>query len=59
MDPTATLRRFLEAVRVGDRVEAFHALQDLAGWLAKGGFLPDIYVAIREFERADEEDSDS
>jgi hypothetical protein len=50
LDPTAALIRALEAMRDGDRVEAFDALQDLAGWLAKGGFLPDVYAALRELE---------
>lgn len=41
MDPNATLRRFLDALTAGDRIEAAAALTDLQTWIAKGGFLPD------------------
>jgi hypothetical protein len=59
LDPTAALVRALEAISKGDRVESFDALQDLCGWLGKGGFLPDVYEAIRKFDQSNEEDSES
>lgn len=42
MDPTAALRRILEACLDDDRDEVLDAMQDLAGWIEKGGFLPQI-----------------
>jgi hypothetical protein len=59
LDPTAALIRALQAIRDGDRVEAFNAFRDLTEWMGKGGFLPDVYAAIREFGQTDEEKSDS
>lgn len=40
MDPQACWERIKEALRDGDREEAQYALQDLAEWIRKGGFLP-------------------
>ena len=40
MDPNAALQRFLDALAAGDRTEATEALNDLHGWIVKGGFLP-------------------
>lgn len=41
MDPNACLARFLDALRDKDRNEAYDALQDLAEWIGRDGFLPD------------------
>ncbi len=40
MDPTACLRRFLDACEENDREEASDALGDLSNWIRNGGFLP-------------------
>lgn len=40
MDPTACLRRFLDALNDGDDDEARQAYEDLTSWLAGGGFPP-------------------
>ena len=40
MDPTECLRRFLQHVRNGERLEANEAWQNLRDWLASGGFEP-------------------
>jgi len=40
MDPDATLARFLDACNDEDREEATEALEDLLGWIKRGGFLP-------------------
>ena len=42
MDPTACLRRIIEASRGNDRAEYVAACEDLAGWLRRGGFKPEI-----------------
>lgn len=42
MDPTATLKRFMEACEDDDRDTAHEALSDLREWIGKGGFLPSI-----------------
>jgi hypothetical protein len=42
MDPTAALQRFLDACLDDDRDEALEALDDLSGWIRRGGFLPQI-----------------
>jgi hypothetical protein len=43
MDPTACFQRALDAFDDGDYTEAQAACVDLAGWLAKGGHVPEIY----------------
>lgn len=40
MDPDACLLRILEAFRAQDRNEAIEAMEDLAEWLRRGGFMP-------------------
>ena len=40
MDPNACWERLLAAVEEGDADEARAAFEDLAGWLARGGFPP-------------------
>jgi hypothetical protein len=40
MDPNATLDRLLDAIMDGDMTEAGYALEDLTGWIYKGGFKP-------------------
>lgn len=41
MDPTACLKRLLDALSAGDRVEAENAAADLLNWITKGGFPPE------------------
>lgn len=40
MDPTACFQRMLTAILEHDKEEALSAADDLAGWLARGGFEP-------------------
>jgi hypothetical protein len=40
MEPDACLRRLLFAVMEGDRIEAVIAMEDLVGWIDRGGALP-------------------
>jgi hypothetical protein len=40
MDPQACWTRIKETLRNNDREEAEYALQDLAEWIRKGGYLP-------------------
>ena len=40
MDPDATLRLLLDAVRDGDGQGVYDACMDLAAWIDEGGFLP-------------------
>jgi hypothetical protein len=40
MDPNACMERILQAIRDGNRSEAFEAMEDLLGWLKFGGFPP-------------------
>jgi len=42
MDPTACLKRFLDASADQDRDEAMEALAELGDWLNMGGFLPQV-----------------
>lgn len=42
MDPTACLKRFLEACEDRDREEAADALEDLHNWIVRGGHLPKV-----------------
>lgn len=42
MDPTATWHAIAEALRDGDREEAIYLLRELARWIERGGFLPQI-----------------
>ena len=49
MDPTACLRRILEAYDDQDFGEMADACEDLQGWLWKGGFAPvlDAHLASK------------
>ena len=47
MDPTACLRRIIEASRGNDRAEYVSACEDLAGWLRRGGFKPELPAELR------------
>ena len=38
MDPTACLEGILDHIADGEWVEARYAMEDLNGWLVKGGF---------------------
>ncbi|MCI0457787.1 MAG: hypothetical protein L0Z62_12535 [Gemmataceae bacterium] len=40
MDPEATYADFLAALNAGDAEVASHRLDDLATWIARGGFVP-------------------
>lgn len=40
MDPEAAYDAFLDALKCGDAEVASHRLDDLAAWLARGGFVP-------------------
>ena len=42
MDPTATLKAFLEACTENDREAAEESLCNLKQWIDRGGFLPKI-----------------
>lgn len=47
MDPQATLAKLLDALHRGeddDRDDALEALEDLAEWIKKNGFLPHVGV---------------
>lgn len=46
MDPTACLERMLRALTDDDRDEAVGAMEDLAGWICSGGFMPDVPKAL-------------
>lgn len=47
MDPTIALRDALRSLRSEEsRLAAIDRLRDLAEWLQKGGFLPDVPRAI-------------
>jgi hypothetical protein len=48
MDPNATLRHLLDALREGDRDLVLQALDDLAGWIRQGGWLPNPDYERRE-----------
>lgn len=41
MDPNAVLRRWRDAVAVGDIEEALDAAAALGTWMSRGGFAPD------------------
>lgn len=47
MDPTATIRDILDAIRDGDADSLEQAAEDLADWLRAGGFLPDLELEVR------------
>jgi hypothetical protein len=51
MDPQATLELFLAACEEDDRDGAIEALENMLGWIKKGGFLP--YDPRREEETTD------
>jgi hypothetical protein len=42
VDPNATWRRLLDALRGNDYMEARAGARDLLDWLGKGGFLPRV-----------------
>lgn len=42
MDPNATLARLIEAACKGHNLELLEIAEDLADWLEKGGFPPDL-----------------
>lgn len=48
MDPTACLARILRALESDDRAEACEALEDLATWLKRGGFMPSVPAACED-----------
>lgn len=54
MDPTATLAELLDALIANDRHTAAGAARDLADWLDRGGFLPDLIAGatVSAVERA-------
>ena len=47
MDPQACLRRLLDAIQNQDRDEIQYACEDLAEWIAKGGFLPTMLETLQ------------
>ena len=57
MSPTATLMRALEAMLAMDggnedaRAEAADALRELAEWLVRGGFRPDVAEVCERIQR--------
>lgn len=50
MDPNATLADLLIALRTGDRDAAESACLNLANWISKGGFLPELRKALEKTE---------
>ena len=64
MDPTACLLKLLNALADEDRDDAIESCNDLAGWLASGGFFPKTVEAVEEFlesagvEEESEDDGD-
>jgi hypothetical protein len=42
MDPTQCLRDLLGAITCNDRDSAADAAEELATWIRKGGFLPEV-----------------
>ncbi len=42
MDPTVALKNALEACARGDKQRAAEEFEELAGWLRKGGFTPEM-----------------
>lgn len=51
MDPEATWERFLADLEDGEFLDAYYALQDLKGWLVRGGFKPDRVPTIKGIDR--------
>ena len=47
MDPDVCYRRYREAMKEGDWLEAYHARRDLLAWLYHGGFEPKWSKAVR------------
>ncbi len=45
MDPTAALADILTMLSTGEVEDAVHALRDLADWLEKDGYMPNVTVA--------------
>lgn len=56
MDPKATLKRLEEAIRDKDFLEAQEALEDLADWVRRGGFLPVFSI---EFDGGQDDDCEA
>lgn len=46
MDPTQALSEALTALLENDRDSAVDSLENLAGWLSRGGFFPNVDSAI-------------
>ena len=42
MDPNATLRDMLDAIQDNDRFTLVERAEDLANWIAHGGWIPDV-----------------
>lgn len=42
MDPTACWQRIVDALQDNNTIEAIDAAIDLAAWLNRGGFMPEI-----------------
>jgi predicted Zn-ribbon and HTH transcriptional regulator len=42
MDPNETLTELLKSINNDDREEAIEHLENLADWLKKGGFMPEL-----------------
>ena len=42
MDPNATLRDMIDAIHDNDRFALVERAEDLANWIAHGGFVPDV-----------------
>ena len=51
MDPTEALANLIEAAYAGDDIAVMHIGADLARWIRRGGFKPDIARAA-EIARA-------
>ena len=51
MDPTACLERILHAISIRDTDELVYAAQDLADWMVRGGFAPDMRAAMAAWDR--------
>jgi hypothetical protein len=51
MNPNACLNRFIEAIRDRDHKEMRQAAGDLADWIQRGGFAPDLWFFAEEMKK--------
>ena len=52
MDPTETLSQLLIALAEDDKAAAQDHAENLADWLSKDGFVPDVPKAIADYYRS-------